>query len=107
MVLTAAVPPLAAVSALAVGLGVPKRVVERHHKASARATAKPPAKASTDGLGAAAKATIEAARQGHPVLSARELARTYHIGRAKAGEVRAMVLAEADGHGLPGQATTR
>jgi hypothetical protein len=41
------------------------------------------------------------------VPSARELARTYHIGRDKAGEVRAMVLAEADGHGgPPGQLTT-
>jgi hypothetical protein len=31
---TAAVPPLAAASALAVGLGVLKRVVERHHEAT-------------------------------------------------------------------------
>jgi hypothetical protein len=58
------------------------------------------------GLDAAARAAIEATRQGHPVPSARELARTYHIGRDKAGEVRGMVLAQADGHGPPGQATT-
>jgi Protein of unknown function (DUF2637) len=116
---TAAVPPLAAASALAVGLGVLKRVVERHHeattspagkairKASARATARPPAKTSRSGLDAAAKAAIEATRQGHPVPSARELARTYHIGRDKAGEVRAMALADADGHGgPPGQVTS-
>jgi Protein of unknown function (DUF2637) len=120
---TAAVPPLAAASGLAVGLGVLKRVVERHHEASARAsvkgttnakartTARPPARAtagaSASGLDAAAKATIEATRQGHPVPSARELARTYHIGRDKAGEVRAMVLAQADGHSnQPGPLTT-
>jgi Protein of unknown function (DUF2637) len=124
---TAAVPPLAAASALAVGLGVLKRVVERHHeatreagaratvkgttKAKARAAARPPAKAiagaGASGLDAAAKAAIEATRQGHPVPSARELARTYHIGRDKAGEVRAMVLAQADGHSSqPGPLTT-
>jgi len=115
---TAAVPPLAAASALAVGLGVLKRVVERHHNATVRPVpkaasgghAKTGSKATREatgrGLDAAAKAAIEAARQGHPVPSARELARTYHIGRDKAGEVRAMVLAQADGHGPPGQATT-
>jgi uncharacterized protein DUF2637 len=120
---TAAVPPLAAASALAVGLGVLKRVVDRHHEAttspapkatakatrdaSGRATARPPAKAGGSGLDAAATAAIEATRQGHPVPSARELARTYHIGRDKAGEVRAMVLAEADGQsGPPGQVTS-
>jgi Protein of unknown function (DUF2637) len=116
---TAAVPPLAAASALAVGLGVLKRVVERHHQAtreaSGKATTRPPAKAtekatrqpSSHGLDAAAKAAIEATRQGHPVPSARKLARTYHIGRDKASQVRAMAVAQADGHGgQPGQITT-
>ena len=37
--LTAAVPPLAAASALAVGLGVLKRVVEHHHQAAPRCRA--------------------------------------------------------------------
>jgi hypothetical protein len=41
------------------------------------------------------------------VPSARELARTYHIGRDKASQVRAMALAQADSHGAqPGQTTT-
>jgi hypothetical protein len=69
------------------------------HKAGSRATRRPSARVGVSGLDAAARGAIEATRQGQPVPSARELARTYHIGRGKASEVRAMVLAQADGHG--------
>jgi hypothetical protein len=107
---TAAVPPLAAASALAVGLGVLKRVVEHHHKATTGATGKPAArttrKATGRGQDAAAESTRKAITQGHPAPSARALARTHHIGRDKAAGIRAAVLAEADGHGgQPGQLT--
>ena len=105
---TAAVPPIAAAAALAVGLGVLKRVVEAHHETTRKASAKPPgksaAKTASRGLSAATKAARKAIEQGQPVPSARALAREHHIGRERAGEVRALVLAEADGHGgQPGQ----
>jgi hypothetical protein len=75
-------------------------------EASAKAARRPAVKARATGLGAAAEAAAEAMQQGQPVPSARALARTYHIGRDKAGEVRATVLAGADGHGgQPGQLT--
>ena len=99
---TAAVPPLAAAAALAVGLDVLKRVVERHHKATAGATRGPARKATTRATEAARKAIA----QGHPAPSARALARAHHIGRDKATEVRTAMLAEADGHtGQPGPLT--
>jgi len=111
---TAAVPPLAAAAALAVGLGVLKRVVEGHHDAARTATAKPAPKATRRaspkaagrGLDAATRAARRAVEQGQPVPSARALARQHHIARDRAGEVRAVVLAESDGHGgQPGRLT--
>ena len=114
---TAAVPPLAAAAALAVGLGVLKRVVEVHHEITAKATGKatrevtskatPGAsgKATGTGLDKAAREARQAVERGQPVPSARALARSHHIGRDKAAQVRAAVLAEADGHGQPEQLT--
>jgi hypothetical protein len=112
---TAAVPPLAAAASLAVGLGVLKRLVERHHKTGPqpaaksipRTTAKATRKTGTTGVDAATRTAIEAAKQGQPIPSARALARDHHIGRDKAAQVRAHVLAEANGHGgQPGQLTS-
>jgi hypothetical protein len=109
---TAAIPPLAAAAALAVGLGVLKRVVDKHHRATAKpepkttlmATVQHRRKASSRGPAAASRAAIEAASQGQPVPSARQLARDHHIGREKAGQIRSSALAEANGHGgQPGQ----
>jgi hypothetical protein len=105
---TAAVPPLAAASALAVGLGVLKRVVEHHHKATTAPASKATRKAAGTGLDKATREARRAVAEGQPVPSARALAQWHHIGRAKAGEVRALVLAEADGHGgQPGPLTPR
>ena len=131
---TAAVPPVAAAAALAVGLGVLKRVVERHHEATSEATSeaapeaateatprpalkasgeartrtttRPPVKATGTGLDKATREARQAVEQGQPVPSARALAARHHIGRDKAAQVRAAVLAEADGHGQPEQLTT-
>lgn len=112
---TAAVPPLAAALALAVGLGVLKRVVASHHKATpgpaakatGRARARATRKAPGSGVDAATRAAIDAIGQGQPLPSARQLARDHHIGRDKASQVRAAVLAEANGHrGQPGQLTS-
>jgi Protein of unknown function (DUF2637) len=120
---TAAVPPVAAALALAIGLGVLKRVVAFHHETTVKATVpatagtgpKPPAKAtvkatrkaSSTGLDAATRKATEAIEQGQPVPSARALARDHHIGRDKAAQIRATVLASADGHaGQPGQLTS-
>src|SRR5258708_5374278 len=89
--LLGAAPPLAAAAALAVGLGVLKRVVaaspqtEATAKTSAKTTRKANAKRSRTGLDAATRSAIEAARRGQPVPSARALARAHHIGRDKAG----------------------
>jgi Protein of unknown function (DUF2637) len=84
----------------------PEATVKAADQTSAKAP-RPPAKARATGLDAAAKAAAQAMQQGQPVPSARELARTYHIGRDKAGEIRAAVLAGADGHGgQPGQLAT-
>jgi hypothetical protein len=119
---TAAVPPVAAAAALAVGLGVLKRVVERHHQATSRAGSKAitdaapkagrqtahkaSAKTGGPGVDAATRAAIEAMTQGRPVPSARALARAHHIGRDKASQVRAAALAGTDGHAdQPGQLT--
>jgi Protein of unknown function (DUF2637) len=112
---TAAVPPLAAAAALAVGLGVLKRVVSASEQAATKATReaivkatpKPRTKASRTGADAATRAATEAARQGQPVPSARALARAHHIGRDRANQIRTTVLAAADGHGgQPAQLTS-
>jgi hypothetical protein len=81
-------------------------------ESAAKATRRPPArtgrKTGAAGADAAASAAAEALQQGQPVPSARELARTYHIGRAKAAEIRTAALAGADGHGgQPGQLISR
>jgi hypothetical protein len=99
---TWAVPPVAAAAALAVGLGVLKRVVEHHPQATAKPTPRPAAtsrpKATGRGIEAATGAARQAALVGRPVPSARSMARDHHIGRDKATQVRAAVLAEFDGH---------
>jgi Protein of unknown function (DUF2637) len=81
----------------------PKPVRHTPAKPKVRSTSR----AGGRGPDAAAKAIAEAIHQGHPAPSARALARDHHIGRDKATEIRAAVLAEADGHGgQPGQLTT-
>ncbi len=76
-------------------------------KASGSAARKTGTRASGTGLDAATRKATEAAQQGQPVPSARALARDHHIGRDKAGEIRAAVLAGANGNGgRPGQLTS-
>jgi hypothetical protein len=91
-------------------------VVEAHHQASAGATReaaprtvrKATRKATGRGVDAATEAARKAIEQGHPVPSARALARTCHVSRDKASQIRTAVLAEADGHGgQPGQLATK
>ncbi len=88
---TAAVPPLAAAAALAVGLGVLKRVVEHHHQAAGSV-------AVPSDLVAAAEACMRAtAAAGNP-LSANQLAGRFSLTRAQATKVRTAVLADSNGH---------
>jgi hypothetical protein len=92
--LTAAVPPLAAAAALAVGLGVLKRVVERHHQAAGR----PEFAAVPSNVVAAAETSMRAtAAAGNP-LSVNQLAEQFSLTRAQATKVRQSVLAESNGH---------
>ena len=76
--MTAAVPPLAAAAALAVGLGVLKRVVEHHHQADR--THGPPAPDAHGAALAELRATIAA---GNP-LSGRQLETRFGLTRAEA-----------------------
>ena len=139
---TAAVPPLAAAAALAVGLGVLKRVVQHHHANAtgemelaagpAQMMAQPememasglvsgapglmarkPAMVRQPGsrrrdpamarkVARATDAYRDSVAAGTP-LSERELDRRFGIGRRRAGQVRAAVAQEGNGHreGLP------
>ena len=92
---TAAVPPLAAASALAVGLGVLKRVVERRAAptASDAVWAAVPGSAENAAI-ASLRATLAA---GNP-WSGRQLETRFGLSRAQATRVRDLVLAESNGH---------
>jgi hypothetical protein len=100
---TAAVPPLAAASALAVGLGVLKRVVEHHHQsASAAGVAAPGPPAAL-----ASKATAEAGTGATPKATARATTRparkatTKATGRGPDAATEATRKAIAEGHQAP------
>ena len=102
---TAAVPPLAAASALAVGLGVLKRVVEHHHQAQRPAATTRPARrsrpAARRGQGRRSQADIEAqalaALSGQPGMTGPELAAAIGVSDRTARRFRAR-LADANGH---------
>jgi hypothetical protein len=72
---TAAIPPLAAAAALAVGLGVLKRVVERHHQAPELPRTPPVS-----------------------VPSLRQIQAELRVGQDKARQVQRLVRASANGH---------
>jgi len=92
---TAAVPPLAAAAALAVGLGVLKRVVERHHHDEAPCTVPSPVPGDAETAAVASlRATLAA---GNP-WSQNQLSERFGLTRAQATKVRSRVLAEANGH---------
>jgi hypothetical protein len=88
---TAAVPPLAAAAALAVGLGVLKRVVE--HRPGAAGIGEVPADVVE-----AAKASMRATIAARNPLSVNQLVERFSLSRGTATRVRDEVLAEANGH---------
>jgi len=95
---TAAVPPLAAASALAVGLGVLKRVIEKHHQAAGDTPAVTipspvPGDAETAAM-ASLRATLAA---GNP-WSQNQLMARFGLTRAQATKVRDLVTAGSNGH---------
>ena len=98
---TAAVPPVAAASALAVGLGVLKRVVERHHQAAAdqvHDTVSSPVPSDAETAAAVClRATLAA---GNP-LSLNQLSSRFNLTRQAATRVRDRVLAASDGQHPP------
>jgi hypothetical protein len=92
--ITAAVPPIAAASALAVGLGVLKRVVAAHQLYGT--TSVQPAVAA-DAQAAAKLALAASVAAGNPV-SQRQLMARFGLTRTQERNVRQAVLAESNGH---------
>jgi hypothetical protein len=88
---TAAVPPLAAASALAVGLGVLKRVVAAHHAAAGAPSAVPA------DVFEAAKASYTATLAAGNPLSQNQLMAKFGLTRAVATRVRQSVAGLANG----------
>ena len=92
---TAAVPPLAAAAALAVGLGVLKRVVEHRPQIASRSDdSAGPAADSVRAAETSLRATLAA---GNP-WSVNQLAEQFSLTRTAATKLRARVLAESNGH---------
>jgi Protein of unknown function (DUF2637) len=91
---TAAVPPLAAAAALAVGLGVLKRVVARPEAAHASNAGEVP---ST--LLAAAETSLRATVAAGNPWSVNQLQSQFSLTRAQATKLRSAVLAETNGNG--------
>jgi hypothetical protein len=84
----AAVPPLAAAAALAVGLGVPKRVVEHHHHAAVPG-AVPGQEFSLNGHAAAAAELFAADIEAGRVPGIRAIRSGPHVGQDNAQQVQA------------------
>jgi Protein of unknown function (DUF2637) len=85
---TAAVPPIAAAAALAVGLGVLKRVVEHHHEDAPETPADAHlARVAADAQDAALAALKATTAAGNP-LSARQLETRFGLSRADVTRVR-------------------
>jgi hypothetical protein len=97
---TAAIPPLAAAAALAVGLGVLKRVVEHHHAGLSEpvpATALTTVAASSE---EAARAAYIASIAASNPISQRQLMTRFGLTRSQATKVRQSVAAESNGHAV-------
>jgi Protein of unknown function (DUF2637) len=99
--LTASVPPLAAAAALAVGLGVLKRVVASRARPVREQPAAPfamPARtAPADNQDAARMALAASVAAGYPI-SQRQMIARFGLTRAAERKVRQAVLAQANGH---------
>ena len=93
---TAAVPPLAAAAALAVGLGVLKRIMEQRPAAPAQSAQGVP----RDNLDAAIQAMVATAQAGNP-LAARQLQKQFALPWKAASKVREQVLASMNGSAPP------
>ena len=91
---TAAVPPLAAAAALAVGLGVLKRVVE--HRPADRAHGSDFAGVPSDSVTAAESSLRATLAAGNP-WSVNQLAEQFSLTRTAATKLRSRVLAESNG----------
>jgi hypothetical protein len=96
-------PAAAFIGCAEMALGMVRRTTRKATRkaiaeASGRATTRPSPKATGRGQEAAIEAARKAMAEGHPAPSARALARDHHIGRDKATEIRAAVLAESNGH---------
>jgi hypothetical protein len=89
---TAAIPPIAAAAALAVGLGVLKRIMENHPAPPAQTAQGVP----LDSLDAAIQAMLATAEAGNP-LSGRQLEARFGLKRMPATRVRELVLASMNG----------
>jgi hypothetical protein len=98
---TAAVPPLAAAAALAVGLGVLKRVVIAHHAAVSLAQAPVIGSVPSD-VFEAAKASLRATIAAGNGLSQNQLMERFGLSRAVATKVRQSVPALANGQAPEG-----
>jgi hypothetical protein len=94
---TAAVPPIAAAAALAVGLGVLKRVVEQHYQAAAvHAPDALSVPVPTDAQNAALMALKATIAAGNP-LSGRQLETRFGLSRAEATKVRQLAVSSPNG----------
>jgi hypothetical protein len=94
---TAAVPPLAAAAALAVGLGVLKRVVEAQHQVYGTTPVQPAAQVAHDAEQAARFALAASVAAGNP-LSQRQVVARFGLTRAQERRVRQAVAAGSNGH---------
>jgi hypothetical protein len=98
---TAAVPPLAAAAALAVGLGVLKRVVEKHHGDTVPSPGDTVSSAAgivpLDVESAAAMAYRATVHAGN-ALSQNQLIERFQLTRTQATKVRRVVDSEPNGH---------
>jgi len=92
---TAAVPPIAAAAALAIGLGVLKRVVE--HRPANTERVRDFAGVASDVVEAAKASMRATAAAGNP-WSVDGLRKQFPLTRAQATKVRQAVLAESNGH---------
>jgi hypothetical protein len=101
---TAAVPPLAAAAALAVGLGVLKRVVEAHHAVYGSTSVQPPAAQIAHDAEQAARIALAASVAAGNPLSQRQLMERFGLTRTAERKVRQAVTAESNGSAPHGTA---
>lgn len=105
-------PAAAFIGSAEMALGMVRRATRKTTRpvasgATDRATAAAARRPANRGADAAAAATRKAIAEGHPVPSARALARDHRISRDTAARVLATIQAGADGHNRPPAQLTR